>query len=502
MTYIAKSNDIERVKHPVSVVLDENYMMDLQKVRFEDTICNHSAFLASKVISFHNGSSESNVSFTSVYANTFFCKFSRESNMVKIFSKPIRMLFRIVSPVFSSRGTLPSNTRVGFFSKSFVPGGFSFFVKPFVASWMMALLVLGSTQAFALPLIVDRESVELYPTPAFAGDENSFLLFFRNTHVISITETSKLEKCVNCWDTLRITRATTQPVTANVNAKKRVDWAISSQAAWGQVEGSTTRPRSPERTVKAHERTPTGNSRRYSLLLQETVRNQGLNALMVTKRPFTKKLDDLSEHPVTEVIHKVMKNDARKAFDSAAYAQFDNCLLRVTPTGGNNTQALDLNANGVAPGTNNIAFGNLHAKSVSDIMVERDIPTFDGNNYMSIARPTTLRDFKDDLEAIHQYVSEGWHVIMNGEKGRYEGIRFTEQTNVASAAWTNSLSDEIFFFGADTVVEAITIPEEIRGKIPTDYGRSRGIAWYAELGYGIVHNTASESRILKWDSTS
>ena len=31
------------------------------------------------------------------------------------------------------------------------------------------------------------------------------------------------------------------------------DWAISSQAAWEQVEGSTTRPRSPERTVKAHE---------------------------------------------------------------------------------------------------------------------------------------------------------------------------------------------------------------------------------------------------------
>lgn len=216
--------------------------------------------------------------------------------------------------------------------------------------------------------------------------------------------------------------------------------------------------------------------------------------------PFTKKLDDLSEHPVTEVIHKVLKNDARKVLDAAAYAQFDNTQLRVTPVGGNNPQALDLADNGVAPGTNNIAFGNLHAKTVADIMVEREIPTFDGNNYFALSRPTTVRDFKDDLELIHQYVSEGWHVIMNGEKGRYEGIRFTEQTNVAAAGWSNQLSDEIFFFGADTVVEAFAIPEEIRGKIPTDFGRSRGIAWYAELGYGISHTTESQSRIVKWDS--
>lgn len=212
--------------------------------------------------------------------------------------------------------------------------------------------------------------------------------------------------------------------------------------------------------------------------------------------PYTKKLDDLSEHPVTEVIHKVLKNDARKALDSSANAQFELTLVRVSTT---SATTINVTENGTPADVNNQAFNKTHAKLIADEMAERDIPTFDGNNYMAIARPSTLRAFKDELEGIHQYVSEGWHVIMNGEKGRYEGIRYCEQTNIADEGWAGP-SDGIFFFGADTVVEAFSIQEEIRGKIPSDYGRSKGIAWYALLGYGIVHNTAAQTRILKWDS--
>ena len=65
-------------------------------------------------------------------------------------------------------------------------------------------------------------------------------------------------------------------------------------------------------------------------------------------------------------------------------------------------------------------------------------------------------------------------MIMNGEIGRYEGCRFVEQTHKSktsigtytAAAWTNSLSGWAFFFGEDTVAEAVAVPEEIRGKNP------------------------------------
>jgi hypothetical protein len=70
----------------------------------------------------------------------------------------------------------------------------------------------------------------------------------------------------------------------------------------------------------------------------------------------------------------------------------------------------------------------------------------------------------------------------------------------AAGAWTNSKSDWAIFMGADTVAEAVAIPEEIRGKIPTDYGRSRGIAWYYLGGAGLVHSAAAQARVVMWDS--
>lgn len=218
--------------------------------------------------------------------------------------------------------------------------------------------------------------------------------------------------------------------------------------------------------------------------------------------PYTGKLDDLSEQPVKEIISKVLKNDAKKAFDAAAYAQFNATPLRIVPTAGTNTGAVTLTTNGTATLTNNVAMGKNHIKAVVDLMKERNIPPYSGDDYFALGHPTTFRTVKNDLESIHQYVDQGFRMIMNGEIGRYEGVRFVEQTNIAKSVWTNGLSNWAFFFGQDTVAEGIAIPEEMRGKIPTDFGRSRGIAWYYLGGFGLVHTQAAQARILKWDSAA
>jgi hypothetical protein len=220
--------------------------------------------------------------------------------------------------------------------------------------------------------------------------------------------------------------------------------------------------------------------------------------------PFTQKLDNLSAHPVTEIINKVLKYDAAKAFDIAAQAQFALTPLTVQPTGGTSTtDAVTIGtASTFASAIQSTAtMGNYHVRGIVTAMKERNIPGYSGDDYYCIAWPSTFNGLKEDLEAIHVYTPEGFRMIANGEMGRYNQCRFVEQTNIAKAGYT--YSDWAYFFGSDTVAEAIAVPEEMRGKIPGDYGRSKGVAWYYLGGFGIVHNSATaQARILKWGSSS
>jgi N4-gp56 family major capsid protein len=233
---------------------------------------------------------------------------------------------------------------------------------------------------------------------------------------------------------------------------------------------------------------------------------EGANAL-----PYSGKLDNLSKFPVEDVIKKVLKNDCVKFLDRLAWGQFNQTLLRVIPVSGTSANAVTLYTNGTVTGTNSIAYNNAHAKAITDAMKERNIPAYIADDYYAIAWPTTLRVFKNALEGIHQYSDTGMALIMNAEVGRYENTRYIEQTNIPKGVgtdgitvtpWTNGQSDWIFFFGNDTVAEAIAVPEEMRGKIPSDYGRSKGIAWYYLGGFGVVHTLAVNVRIVKWDSAA
>jgi N4-gp56 family major capsid protein len=217
---------------------------------------------------------------------------------------------------------------------------------------------------------------------------------------------------------------------------------------------------------------------------------------------YTGKLDDLSEHPVKEIINNVLKNDAKKFFDISAHAQFNATPLRVIATGGTDTAAVTLYTNGTVTGTNNVALNKDHWKAIIDTMKERDIPPMVGDDYMAIGPVTSFRRIKNDLEAIHQYTERGFGMIATGEIGRYENCRAVEQTNIAKGSWANAKSNWVYFFGQDTVAEGIANPEEMRGKIPGDYGRDKGVAWYYLGGFGIVHGSATpvQARIVKWDS--
>jgi N4-gp56 family major capsid protein len=235
--------------------------------------------------------------------------------------------------------------------------------------------------------------------------------------------------------------------------------------------------------------------------------------------PYTGKLTALAKHDVVRIVEKQLKNDARKAFDIEAFLQFRATKLRAAPTGGTSTTSITLTENAATATTNNVALGTGHVKAIGDEMRERNIPGYNGtDDYVSISHPSTFRPFKNELETLHQYTGEGFAMILNGEVGRYDATRFVEQNFIPKGgandsttfdpytqtadAWNNAKSSWAFFFGDDTVNEAIVIPEEIRAKLPGDFGRSQGIAWYYLGGFGIVHDRASQSRIVMWDSAA
>lgn len=234
--------------------------------------------------------------------------------------------------------------------------------------------------------------------------------------------------------------------------------------------------------------------------------------------PYTGKLADLAKHDLTAIIDKTLKNDARKYFDIEAFLQFKGTPIRVVPTGGNSTTSITVQTNGAAAAANNVEFGTGHAKAMVDYAKEANIPGFDGDDYVFVSHPTTIRTFKNQLEGVKQYTQVGITEIFSGEIGRYENTRFVEQSFIPKGGannattfdpysntaqpWSNGKSSWGFMLGADTVTEAMVLPEEIRGKIPGDYGRSRGIAWYYLGGFGLVHPDAANARILMWDSTT
>jgi len=229
--------------------------------------------------------------------------------------------------------------------------------------------------------------------------------------------------------------------------------------------------------------------------------------------PYSGKLEDLSQFSVRDTVMKALKNDATKVMDAAAHQQFNLTPLRVT---GTSSTTITLSTAGTATATNSQAYNTGHAKKICDTMKERNIPAFSGDDYMALAWPTTFRTIKDQLETIHQYTETGLSQIYNGEIGRYENMRYVEQTNIPKGgaansttfnamtntadAWDNAVSDWIFFLGEETVAEGIAVPMEIRAKIPTDYGRSKGVGWYSLQGFGLVQTAQDQARVLKWDS--
>jgi N4-gp56 family major capsid protein len=217
---------------------------------------------------------------------------------------------------------------------------------------------------------------------------------------------------------------------------------------------------------------------------------------------YTGKLEDLAVYKVNNIFQQALRDHMTSCLDSLCATQFKATEYMYTPTGTSAAPTGVFASTGtcITAATRNIQVADV--KNVIDRMLTLNIPAYDGEDYMCVASVNALRGLMDDPEwqdAIH-YGDPGR--IFSGEVGRYYKCRFIRETNVLSNSLTGGLGEAIFF-GADPVVEGIALPEEIRAKIPTDYGRDRGVAWYAILAFKKTWNYVleGETRIIKLATT-
>ena len=186
-----------------------------------------------------------------------------------------------------------------------------------------------------------------------------------------------------------------------------------------------------------------------------TVQEYGLSV------PFTFKLEALSEFDIKQIIKGALLDDCVKVIDGVVEREFNKTPIRYV---GVSTSSGSFTTNSAATATNTSALNTYHVDEMVAYLKGLNVPGFPG---------------------------------LNGD------YVFSASTRSATAiSWTKGSSAPGYMFGSPTVRECVAVPEEIRVKIPTDYGRSQGIAWYGLFGWAIEWNDAANARIVKWDSNA
>lgn len=221
--------------------------------------------------------------------------------------------------------------------------------------------------------------------------------------------------------------------------------------------------------------------------------------------PYTGKLEDLSEFSVDNLWTKALRDDMMETLDSKCAVQFQAAQVKYTPTG---VVAAPSGVFDTSGSVNTAATRDIAGYDIRELVLylgsTLKAPKYDGENYMCISSLEFTTALLADPEIKNDFRYGDPQRIFVGEVGRWHKTRFIEENNVlAGSMGTTSYRAEAVVFGEDPVVEGIAVPGEIRAKIPEDYGRSKGVAWYALLGFQIVWDTATarQCRIIHVTST-
>lgn len=209
--------------------------------------------------------------------------------------------------------------------------------------------------------------------------------------------------------------------------------------------------------------------------------------------PWTGKLETLSEFNPSQPVQKVIMNDEKQVLDNAVATEMKTADLCYIPTGAT-SQTWDVD--GTPSTTATVNFNYFHLKEMVDAAetgifgsgnTGKIIPKFPDGKYVIILSIKAKRGLFDDPEFQEAAKFSYPRKLLNGEimEETTYGCRFVVTDNsdaLSNAKGSNSIG-EALLIGDDSVVEGVALKEELRYKLAVKYGRDKGLAWYAVLGF-------------------
>ena len=214
--------------------------------------------------------------------------------------------------------------------------------------------------------------------------------------------------------------------------------------------------------------------------------------------PYTSIADDLSFFDITNPIQSKLRRQLMLTLDTMAAKAYKKCKVKYIPT---SATAATLDSDGEASTQATANYNYHHCERIRDLLYDTyHTPPYSGDDYIGVFRTKALRGIKDDdaFETWHKYTDPA--AKMNGEIGRIENVRHieTNHSEALSNVGAANILGEGIIFGEDAVIMAEVITPEMRMAMPGDFGRSKGVAWYGILEFGLVWDTANvdENRII------
>lgn len=218
--------------------------------------------------------------------------------------------------------------------------------------------------------------------------------------------------------------------------------------------------------------------------------------------PYTSLSDDLGAVDMENAIQKELRRQMQLSLDTLAATAFKSTLIKYIPTG---VASRTINADGTTA-AGNTPLNAYHLEEIRDYLATTLFAPKIGDSYIGIFAQKSTRGVKRDpaWDEWHKYTDP--QARWNNEIGRWEDIRILECTHtnaLSNTKGTGSVIGEGVVFGDDSVVLAEVITPELRAGIPADFGRSRTVAWYGVLKFGLVWDTgnAGEAKVVHYTSS-